>query len=181
MLLRSCHWPRRTIFILGLASLFFILILAVFQFQPYPLDPISSFMRLSVVPPSPPSAPEIPPIPSECSTLSFERRQESTNGLAIALSPAELLCRTIDPTAPGIPKLLHQSWKNNELPAKFHKWSQGCREKHAGWEWVLWTDDDNLKLVQMYFPWLEEIYTELPGPIYRADFTRNLYMYMFGG
>lgn len=46
---------------------------------------------------------------------------------------------------------------------------------------MLWTDDDNLKLVQSYFPWLEDTFLELPGPIYRADLVRNLYMYMFGG
>ncbi|OBT81368.1 hypothetical protein VE02_10230 [Pseudogymnoascus sp. 03VT05] len=48
-------------------------------------------------------------------------------------------------------------------------------------EWVLWTNDDTLNLVRKYFPWLEEAYLELPGKIYRADFSRNLYMYIFGG
>ncbi|OBT61418.1 hypothetical protein VE03_09497 [Pseudogymnoascus sp. 23342-1-I1] len=40
---------------------------------------------------------------------------------------------------------------------------------------------DNLNLVKKYFPWLLEAYLELPGEIYRADFSWNLYMYMFGG
>ncbi|KFY78246.1 hypothetical protein V499_02537 [Pseudogymnoascus sp. VKM F-103] len=81
----------------------------------------------------------------------------------------------------SVPKLLHQSWKTNELPLKFEKWSTVCREKHRDWEWVLWTNEDNLNLVKKYFPWLEETYLELLGEIYRADFSRNLYMYMFGG
>ncbi|OBT84788.1 hypothetical protein VE02_06921 [Pseudogymnoascus sp. 03VT05] len=101
--------------------------------------------------------------------------------LARPLSAAELLCRPLPSDLSSIPKLLHQSWKTNELPAKFDKWSKVCREKHHDWEWVLWTNEDNLNLVRKYFPWLEETYLALPGDIYRADFARNLYMYIFGG
>ncbi|OJD13270.1 hypothetical protein ACJ73_09223 [Blastomyces percursus] len=101
--------------------------------------------------------------------------------LARPLSAAELLCRPLPSDYSSVPKLLHQSWKTNELPAKFEKWSRVCREKNPDWEWVLWTNDDNLNLVRQYFPWFEEAYLELPGDIYRADFSRNLYMYLFGG
>ncbi|KFY85219.1 hypothetical protein V500_08611 [Pseudogymnoascus sp. VKM F-4518 (FW-2643)] len=101
--------------------------------------------------------------------------------LARLLSATELLCRPLPSDYSSIPKLLHQSWKTNDLPAKFEKWSRVCREKHPDWEWVLWTNEDNLNLVRKYFPWLEETYLELPGEIYRADFSRNLYMYIFGG
>lgn len=101
--------------------------------------------------------------------------------LARPLSAAELLCRPLAFDHSSIPKLLHQSWKTTDLPAKFDKWSRVCREKHQDWEWVLWTNEDNLNLVRKYFPWLLEEYLALPGDIYRADFSRNLYMYMFGG
>lgn len=101
--------------------------------------------------------------------------------LARPLSAAELLCRPLPSDVSSVPKLLHQSWKTNELPLKFEKWSTVCREKHRDWEWVLWTNEDNLNLVKKFFPWLEETYLELPGEIYRADFSRNLYMYIFGG
>ncbi|EHK20783.1 glycosyltransferase family 32 protein [Trichoderma virens Gv29-8] len=53
--------------------------------------------------------------------------------------------------------------------------------QHPDWEWVLWTDEDNLQLVKDYFPWLEDTFLSLPGNIYRADLARNLYMYKFGG
>ncbi|KAH7126467.1 hypothetical protein B0J13DRAFT_531009 [Dactylonectria estremocensis] len=101
-------------------------------------------------------------------------------GLATALSPAQLLCRPRNQTT-AVTKLLYQSWKSNEPPAKFKHWSDGCREKRQDWEWVLWTDEDNLRLVQKYFPALEDTYLGLPGNIYRVDFMRNLYMYHFGG
>jgi hypothetical protein len=97
------------------------------------------------------------------------------------LSAAELLCQPLPYDLSSVPRLLHQSWETNELPLKFEKWSTVCCEKHRDWEWVLWTNEDNLNLAKKYFPWLEETYLDLLGEIYRADFSRKLYMYMFGG
>ncbi|KAG5923964.1 hypothetical protein E4U42_004789 [Claviceps africana] len=101
--------------------------------------------------------------------------------LAKKVYAAELLARSPKRSGGVIPKILHQSWKTLELPAKFQKWSMSCRTRHKDWEWVLWTDDDNLRLVEKYFPWLLDVYNGLPGPIYRADLARNLYMYIYGG
>lgn len=70
------------------------------------------------------------------------------------LSAAELLCRPLPSDLSSVPKLLHQSWKTNEPLLKFEKWSTVCREKHRDWEWVLWTNEDNLNLVKKCFPWL---------------------------
>ena len=129
---------------------------------------------------------EVPALPSHCvaessSTSSPSKSSSSDTSRAAALAPKDLLCRNVDTKAVGVPKLFHQSWKSTELPTKFERWSETCRTKHPDWEWVLWTDDDNLALVQTYFPWLEETYLALPGVIYQADFARNLYMYMYGG
>lgn len=123
----------------------------------------------------------IPPIPVDCSIHVGPPQKPAEDGSATLLAAKDLLCRPVDATARGIPKLFHQSWKNEELPAKFKTWSEDCRRLHPDWEYVLWTDDDNLALVQTYFPWLEDTFRGLAGPIYRADFVRNLYMYMFGG
>jgi hypothetical protein len=107
--------------------------------------------------------------------------QNPSSESARALPAAELLCRSLATQPLGVPKLLHQSWKSTRLPAKFEKWSKTCREKHSDWDWVLWTNGDNLELVRRYFPWLEDTFVSLPGEIYRADLARNLYMYLFGG
>lgn len=94
---------------------------------------------------------------------------------------ADLLARPPTLDSGKIPRILHQSWKSTELPPKFKTWSILCRQKHKDWEWVLWTDEDNLRLVQTYFPSLEAAYRDLPGEIYRADLVRYLYMYIYGG
>jgi hypothetical protein len=105
----------------------------------------------------------------------------SPSGFARQLLASDLLARPLTNHSGAVPKIFHQSWKTLELPGKFAAWSASCRQMHADWEWVLWTDEDNLWLVQMHFPWLEEAYLDLPGEIYRADLVRNLYMHTFGG
>jgi hypothetical protein len=180
MLLRGGSWPRPTIFALCLAgSSLALLVFAIFHYAFRPVENLS-FLKPSADAASSHPGHNVPAIPSECAGKTWDA-PEKTDGMAVALSPDEIMCRPVDINASGIPKLFHQSWKSDELPAKFKRWSAGCRKHHPDWEWVLWTDDDNLKLVQTYFPWLEETYNNLPGPIYRADFARNLYMYMFGG
>jgi hypothetical protein len=110
------------------------------------------------------------------SLLQHPPRRQARN-----ISATELLSRPLATDITSIPKILHQSWKSKDLPFKFQQWSEGCRIKHPDWEWVLWTDDDNLNLVRQYYPWLEKTYRALPAGIYRADLVRSLCMYTFGG
>lgn len=49
------------------------------------------------------------------------------------------------------------------------------------YEWVLWTDEDNRQMVTKYAPEFLTAYDDLPSEIYRADVSRNLYMFLFGG
>lgn len=97
------------------------------------------------------------------------------------LYPDKLMQRPLATDLTRIPKLFHQSWVNGTLPAKFEEWSQSCRKAHPDWEWVLWTDEDNLKMVEKYAPWFLDVYDGLRSEIYRADAARNIYMHVFGG
>ena len=101
---------------------------------------------------------------------------------ASILTPQDLLSLTLaTANTTTIPKLFHQSWSSTTLPAEFEKWSKSCRDLHPDWEWVLWTDEDNLALVEKYAEWFLESYKELRRPIFQADAVRNLYMHVFGG
>jgi hypothetical protein len=97
------------------------------------------------------------------------------------LSPTELMKRPLAPAQKTVTKLIHQSWSTTELPKKFKHWSDGCREQHPDWEWVLWTDDDNDEMIREFLPWLLPAFEKLKGPIYRADLSRHAYMMLFGG
>lgn len=39
-------------------------------------------------------------------------------------------------TARGLPKVIHQSWVDTDLPIKFKHWSDSWRVKHPDWIWV---------------------------------------------
>lgn len=49
------------------------------------------------------------------------------------------------------------------------------------WEFKLWTDDDNLKLISEYYPELLELYNSYDANIKRIDMIRFLYLHKFGG
>ncbi len=101
--------------------------------------------------------------------------------MAKRLYPEDLMQRQLATYLTSIPKLFHQSWINDISPAKFEEWSSSCRAAHPDWEWVLWTDEDNRRLVERYAPWFIDTYEFLQSEIYRADATRNMYMHVFGG
>ena len=97
------------------------------------------------------------------------------------ISAREMLDRPLPVDRTRVPMLIHQSWKNNQLPDKFVRWSTSCRRKNPDWEYVLWTDEDNYKIIKKYVPWFLQTYKDLPSEIYRADAMRNVYMHVFGG
>ena len=111
----------------------------------------------------------------------FSPAKHSSREEAVRLSPRDLMSRPLSADRTRVPKLLHQSWKNATLPAKFEAWSKSCRTVNSDWEYVLWTDDDNAFMVEKYAPWFLDSFNALPEPIERADASRNLYMHIFGG
>ena len=100
---------------------------------------------------------------------------------AVHLPALELMSRPLASDQTKVPRLLHQSWKDSTLPAKFQEWGDTCRKINPEWEHVLWTDEDNARLVEMHAPWFLDTFQDLKSEIYRADAVRNLYMHVFGG
>ncbi|GAA5120641.1 hypothetical protein JIN84_05840 [Luteolibacter yonseiensis] len=83
----------------------------------------------------------------------------------------------------NIPKIIHQSWKDSNVPAEVypHAWQDSWRRHHPGWEHVLWTDEDNRDLVRTRYPEFLRFYDGMDVGIKRADFARFLYMHSHGG
>ncbi|CAG7848176.1 SubName: Full=Uncharacterized protein {ECO:0000313/EMBL:CCA73803.1} [Serendipita indica DSM 11827] len=97
------------------------------------------------------------------------------------ITPDELMER-VEKGEHLAPRILHQSWKTTMLPDRFQRWSKLWQTMlDETWLYVLWTDADNRKLVQKYFPDYLKSYDLLPREIYRADMVRNMYMHKFGG
>lgn len=80
-----------------------------------------------------------------------------------------------------IPKIIHQTWKDEDVPRKWVGFQQKVISLNPDWEYRLWTDNDNDAFVREEFPDFYEIFTGFSRNIMRADVIRYLIMYRLGG
>jgi mannosyltransferase OCH1-like enzyme len=80
-----------------------------------------------------------------------------------------------------IPLIIHQTWKNKNVPVQWQKYVDKVKELHPGWQYKLWTDDDNNAFVKNDFPEFYPLFEAFPKNIMRADVIRYLIMYKIGG
>ena len=63
----------------------------------------------------------------------------------------------------------------------FMKWREECKALNPCWEFKLWTDDDNLNLVNSSFPELLPLYEGYDVNIKRIDAVRYMMLHKYGG
>jgi len=82
-----------------------------------------------------------------------------------------------------IPNIIHQSWKDNNIPYNvYHKeWVESWAAAHPSWKMMFWTDADNEALVRECYPEFLDFYLTLTPGVKKADFSRLLYMHRYGG
>ncbi len=80
-----------------------------------------------------------------------------------------------------IPLVLHQTWKDENLPEDLRLWQSTWLEHHPGWGYHLWTDTDLRRFIQLNYAWFLPIYDNYPAPIMRVDAARYFIMHHFGG
>ncbi len=80
-----------------------------------------------------------------------------------------------------IPALLHQTWKNDDVPDQFSEYVQSWKSNHPDWHYRLWTDQDNRRLIADEYAWFLETYDNYPAAIQRADVIRYFILHKFGG
>ncbi|MET7617866.1 glycosyltransferase [Streptomyces sp. NPDC005408] len=81
----------------------------------------------------------------------------------------------------GIPALIHQTWKDTDVPPEWQKWADSWRTHHPGWGYRLWSDADNRAFLQEHYPWFLPVYDGYPEAIMRADAIRYFLLDHFGG
>ena len=81
----------------------------------------------------------------------------------------------------SIPRIIHQTWKSVEVPARFQAAAQSWRDRHPGWEYVLWTDADIDRFVRDHFPQIVPLFRRYPDQIQRVDAFRYLLLQRVGG
>jgi mannosyltransferase OCH1-like enzyme len=82
-----------------------------------------------------------------------------------------------------ITKIIHQSWKDTNVPNHIYKkdWVDSWREKNPEWKYILWTDQANRNLIKCHYPKYLEMYDSYENPIDKADIARFFYMHRYGG
>ncbi|MET4082941.1 hypothetical protein ABIB40_002908 [Pedobacter sp. UYP30] len=84
-------------------------------------------------------------------------------------------------TSSGIPKIIHQTWKEIPLPDDLELLAQTWKERHLDWAYLLWTDEMNRAFISAYFPHFLVCYDSYKSNIQRVDAVRYFIMYKIGG
>ncbi|MER6997716.1 glycosyltransferase [Streptomyces sp. NPDC000410] len=77
--------------------------------------------------------------------------------------------------------MIHQTWKDTDVPREWRKWADSWRLHNPGWGYRLWTDADNRAFLQEHYPWFLPVYDGYPEAIMRADAIRYFLLDHFGG
>ncbi|MCM2580520.1 glycosyltransferase [Streptomyces meridianus] len=85
------------------------------------------------------------------------------------------------PAQTTIPTLIHQTWKDSDIPPTWRTWADSWRRHNPGWGYRLWTDADNREFLEEHYSWFLPVYDGYPEPIMRADAVRYFLMDHFGG
>src|SRR5882762_8774481 len=80
-----------------------------------------------------------------------------------------------------IPPILHQTWKDNNIPEEFVRMSLSWRNTHTHWQYFFWTDDMNRNFIKEHFPYFLSTYDNYQSNIERVDAVRYFALYKYGG
>ncbi|CAO1620637.1 unnamed protein product [Parajaminaea phylloscopi] len=91
--------------------------------------------------------------------------------------------RPADPNAPPekIPRIIHQTWKEDVLPPKWQAVRQGCADMHPDYEYMLWTDASSRAFIAEHYSWFLTVFDSYPFAIQRADAIRYFVLHHYGG
>lgn len=81
----------------------------------------------------------------------------------------------------SIPKIFHQTWKVSQRPSKTRDWLLSCRTLYPDWDFVLWSDQENTRLIAQYYTWFLETFMKYDSNIKRADAVRYFILHRYGG
>ena len=71
-----------------------------------------------------------------------------------------------------IPKIIHQTYKNYNLPEIYKMCQTEIKRLHPDFEYLFYTDNDMDRLIKTQFPEYYEKFNELPRMIMKIDMFR---------
>ena len=81
----------------------------------------------------------------------------------------------------NFPKIIHQTWKNYDLPNNFEIWSKSWKECNPDYSYNLWSDEDNYNFINEKYNNFLDKYNSYNHNIKKVDAVRYFYMYHYGG
>ena len=82
---------------------------------------------------------------------------------------------------PNIPKIIIQTWKNNEIPDNCKHLIENVKKNNPDYEYKFFTDDDIEIFLKTYYADYYKTYKSLPKKIQKIDFFRYIAVYHYGG
>jgi mannosyltransferase OCH1-like enzyme len=80
-----------------------------------------------------------------------------------------------------IPKILHQTWKDETIPEKWIDAVNSCKNLYSDFTYMLWTDEKMEEFIKNKHSWFYETYISYPHHIQRCDAFRYFVLYTYGG
>lgn len=81
----------------------------------------------------------------------------------------------------NIPKIIHQTYKNHNLPETYKMCQTEIKRLHPDFEYRFYTDEDMDRLMKTDFPEYYDKFNELSRMIMKIDMFRYFLMYKYGG
>jgi mannosyltransferase OCH1-like enzyme len=81
----------------------------------------------------------------------------------------------------SIPKIIHQTYKNNNLPDIYKLCQNEIKKLHPDFEYRFYTDNDMDNIMKIEFQEYYDKFNELPRMIMKIDMFRYFLMYKYGG
>ena len=80
-----------------------------------------------------------------------------------------------------IPKILHQTWKTDQIPIRFQTYIESWKRHHPDWTMMFWNDRQLLEFVARHYPDFLPTFCSYESGVLRADAGRYLLLHHFGG
>lgn len=80
-----------------------------------------------------------------------------------------------------IPKIIHQTYKNETIPKIWQGPQKSIVDLHPDYEYILWTDEMARDFIKTNYNWFLNTFDNYKYPIMRADTIRYFILYHYGG
>ena len=96
-----------------------------------------------------------------------------------------ILEEDLNPDAPPkpqlIPKIIHQTYKTEDIPEHWKEGRQKFLDLHPDYKYILWTDEMAYEFIKEEYPWFLDTFENYKYPIERADAIRYFILSHYGG